>query len=175
MAEKSLWKFFPNGWIIYLRQLITCKLDQVESSPEAVIRRYFPWYVLWKISNIFTGKHLCWTLIFTKLLAFRPATLLKRDFNSRNFSCEICEIDVLREKKKLKNIDDSKFNFNAVKWSYIYIKVSAHIIENYGKNVRDPSWIKLLSQSPFTQLPAFRVSKKSERDSTITITRDEDL
>ena len=27
----------------------------------------------------FTGKHLCWSLFFTKLQVFRPATLLKRD------------------------------------------------------------------------------------------------
>ena len=27
----------------------------------------------------FTGKYLCWSLFFTKLQAFRPATLLKRD------------------------------------------------------------------------------------------------
>ena len=27
----------------------------------------------------FTGKHLCWSLFFTKLQAFRPATLLKID------------------------------------------------------------------------------------------------
>ena len=27
----------------------------------------------------FTWKHLCWSLFFTKLQAFRPATLLKRD------------------------------------------------------------------------------------------------
>ena len=25
------------------------------------------------------GKHLCWSLFFTKLKAFRPATYLKRD------------------------------------------------------------------------------------------------
>ena len=27
----------------------------------------------------FTGKHLCWSLFFTRLQAFRPAALLKRD------------------------------------------------------------------------------------------------
>ena len=27
----------------------------------------------------FTGKHLCWSLLFTKLQAFRIATLLKKD------------------------------------------------------------------------------------------------
>ena len=38
----------------------------------------------------FTGKHLCWSLFFTKLQAFRPATLLKRD-STQVFSCRICE------------------------------------------------------------------------------------
>ena len=32
-----------------------------------------------KIFANFTGKHLCWSLFFTKLQAFRPATLLKID------------------------------------------------------------------------------------------------
>ena len=27
----------------------------------------------------FTGKHLCWSLFFTNLQAFRPALLLKKD------------------------------------------------------------------------------------------------
>ena len=43
-----------------------------------------------KIAN-FTRKHLCWSLFFTKLQAFKPATSLKRDpytgvflLNSRN-------------------------------------------------------------------------------------------
>ena len=38
----------------------------------------------------FTGKQLCWSLLFIKLLAWRPATLLKRDSN-KVFSCEIYE------------------------------------------------------------------------------------
>ena len=32
-----------------------------------------------KIFSNFTGKHLCWSLFFTKFQAFRHATLLKRD------------------------------------------------------------------------------------------------
>ena len=39
----------------------------------------------------FTGKHLCWSLFFTKLQAFRPATLLKKT-PTQVFSCEIWEI-----------------------------------------------------------------------------------
>ena len=39
----------------------------------------------------FTGKHLCWSFFFTKLQAFRPATLLK-ETPTQVFSCEICEI-----------------------------------------------------------------------------------
>ena len=35
---------------------------------------------LWNY-EIFTGKQLCWSLFKTKLQAFKPATLLKRDSN----------------------------------------------------------------------------------------------
>ena len=31
------------------------------------------------------GKHLCWSLFLIKLQAFRPANLLKRDFNQDAF------------------------------------------------------------------------------------------
>ena len=34
---------------------------------------------------IFTGKHLCWGLFLLKLQAFRPLTVLKRDFNTDIF------------------------------------------------------------------------------------------
>ena len=46
------------------------------------------------------------------------------------------------------------------------MKVSAHITEDYGENVRNSGWIKLFSR--FTQL-------MSEQDSTIPITHNEDL
>ena len=38
---------------------------------------------------IFTGKHLCWSLILIK--AWRPATLWKRDFLQRYFSVNIAK------------------------------------------------------------------------------------
>ena len=34
---------------------------------------------------IFTGKHLCWSLLLIKLQAFRPEILLKRDSNVSDF------------------------------------------------------------------------------------------
>ena len=34
---------------------------------------------------IFTGKNLCWSLLLIKLLALKPATLLKSDFNTGVF------------------------------------------------------------------------------------------
>ena len=34
----------------------------------------------------FTGKHLRWSLFLTRLLAFRSATLLKRQSNTQVFS-----------------------------------------------------------------------------------------
>ena len=36
----------------------------------------------WTYLAIFTVKHLCWTLVLTKLETFRPATLLKWEFNA---------------------------------------------------------------------------------------------
>ena len=33
----------------------------------------------------FTGKHLCWSLYLITLQVFRPATLIKRDSNTRVF------------------------------------------------------------------------------------------
>ena len=44
-----------------------------------------------KYFSNFTGKHLCWSLFFTKLQTFRPATSLKRDSYTGVF-CEIWEI-----------------------------------------------------------------------------------
>ena len=41
-------------------------------------------HVLNNFAN-FTGKHLCWSLFFTKLQAFRPATPLKIDSYAGNF------------------------------------------------------------------------------------------
>ena len=38
-----------------------------------------------------TEKHLCWSLFFTKLKTFRPATFLKRD-SYTGISCQIWEI-----------------------------------------------------------------------------------
>ena len=37
-----------------------------------------------KFAN-FTGKHQCWSLFLIKLQAFRPATLLKSDYNNGVF------------------------------------------------------------------------------------------
>ena len=36
----------------------------------------------WTYLAIFTVKHLCWTLVLTKLETFRPATLLKWESNA---------------------------------------------------------------------------------------------
>ena len=38
-----------------------------------------------KSPAVFTGKHMCWSLFLIKLKAFKPATLLKRDFNAGVF------------------------------------------------------------------------------------------
>ena len=38
---------------------------------------------------IFTGKHLCWGLLFIKVATFRSLTVLKRDFNTDGEYCKI--------------------------------------------------------------------------------------
>ena len=41
--------------------------------------------IVLKYFVIFTGKHLCWSLLLIKLHAWRPPTLLKRDSNTGSF------------------------------------------------------------------------------------------
>ena len=45
--------------------------------------------------SIFTGKHLCWSFFLIQLQAWRPAILLK-ETPTQVFSCEFCEIFILR-------------------------------------------------------------------------------
>ena len=40
----------------------------------------------------FTGKHLCQSLFFNKVVGLRDATLLKKETLAQVFSCEVCEI-----------------------------------------------------------------------------------
>ena len=61
---------------------------------------------------------------------------IKGDRTIVKFSSRRKSSEVLRKKKKLKNIDGSKFDFNAEVKLYIK-KVSAHITEDYGENVRN--------------------------------------
>ena len=92
-----------------------------------------------------------------KIVIESKVTIVK--FSSRRKSSE-----VLRKKKKLKNIDGSKFDFNA--------GVKLYINESLCPYYRGLWRIKLFSH--FTQLTAFCI-KRSEWDSTISVTHDEDL
>ena len=58
--------------------IITYILTYTYNSDTAVIHKQPPEVFLNFFPN-FTGKHLCWSLFFTKLQAFRPATLLRID------------------------------------------------------------------------------------------------
>ena len=40
----------------------------------------------------FTGKHLCQSFFFNKVVALRPVTLLKKETLVQVFSCEFCEV-----------------------------------------------------------------------------------
>ena len=64
--------FFTLFIIIYLLTL-TILTQPPEQNSEAAVGD-----VLKNFAN-FTGKHLCWSLFFKKLQAFRSAALLKRD------------------------------------------------------------------------------------------------
>ena len=64
--------------IIYLLTL-TILIQSPEQNSEAAAG-----VVLKNFAN-FTEKHLCWSLFFTKLRAFRPATLLKKRLLKRCF------------------------------------------------------------------------------------------
>ena len=62
---------FIQWLLIYLHlQFWQSRRSRIHKQPPEVFLKFF--------AN-FTGKHLCWSLFFTKLQAFRPATLLKID------------------------------------------------------------------------------------------------
>ena len=65
-------------WLLYNDYLYTYLHLQFWQSRRSRIHKQPP-EVLLKFFANFTGKHLCWRLFFTKLQAFRPATLLKID------------------------------------------------------------------------------------------------
>ena len=68
---------FIQWLLIYLHlQFWHSRRSRIHKQPPEVFLKFF--------AN-FTGKHLCWSLFFTKLQAFRPATLLKIDSYSSVF------------------------------------------------------------------------------------------
>ena len=74
-ATSCYWSFidfFTLFTIIYLLALtiLTQPLEQNSEAAAGDVLKIFP---------NFTEKHLCWSLFFKKLQAFRPATLLKKD------------------------------------------------------------------------------------------------
>ena len=77
-------------WLLYNDYLYTYLHLQFWHSRRSRIHKQPPEVFLKFFAN-FTGKHLCWSLFFTKLQAFRPATLLKKT-PTQVFSCEICDI-----------------------------------------------------------------------------------
>ena len=54
-------------------------------------RRCFIQKAVLNVFAIFTGKHLCWSLLSLKLKPWRPAVLLKKT-PTEVFYCEYCEI-----------------------------------------------------------------------------------
>ena len=88
---------------------------------------------------IFTGKQLCWSLYLKKLKPFRPASLLKRDFNIGVFQC-ILPIFIYVEKHLRTAASDysftlvihlfstvSLYNYKGKPWSFMVKKMFIEI------------------------------------------------
>ena len=75
-ATLSYWSYIDFYTLITYNCILTytCNSDTVTGA-EFISNR---WSVIKNLAN-FTGKHLCWSLFFTKLQVFRPGTLLRRD------------------------------------------------------------------------------------------------
>ena len=71
-------------WLLYNVYLYTYLHLQFWQSRRSRIDKQPPEVFLNFFAN-FTGMHLCWSLFFTKLQAFRPAKLLKIDSYTRVF------------------------------------------------------------------------------------------
>ena len=63
-----------------------CSAEYSEAANKGVLHKK----VFLKISQI-SQENTWWSLFLLKLLGFRPATLLKKRFQHKVFSCEICE------------------------------------------------------------------------------------
>ena len=71
-ASSCYWSYIDFYTFITYNYILTILAQPPERKSQAATGEVLPF------AN-FTGKHLCWSLLFTKLLAFRAATLLKKD------------------------------------------------------------------------------------------------
>ena len=97
---------------------------------------------------------------------------IKGDRTIVKFSSRRKSSKVLRKKKKLKNIDSSKFDFNAGVKLYINESLCPYYRGLWGKCKK--LWLDKVIFSFYTINGILRI-KKSERDSAIPITHDEGL
>ena len=88
------------------------------------------------------------------------------------FSSRRKSSDILHNKKKLKNIDGSKFDFNAGVKLYINESLCPYYRGLWGKCKK--LWLDKVIFSFYTINGILRI-KKCERDRAIPITHDEDL
>ena len=77
-----------SSYVAKVTELGNCISIQWVHSSEAATRGVLYKKGVFKNFWIFTGKHLCWSLLLIKLQALRPAAVLKRD----STTCEYCEI-----------------------------------------------------------------------------------
>ena len=90
-------------WLLYIDYLwlYTYLHLQFWHSRPNKIRKQPPELFLKKFAN-FTGKHLCWSIFFTNMQTFRPATLLKRDSYTGVFLWNLrnCEEHLFRKRSE---------------------------------------------------------------------------
>ena len=90
-CKKLYLRCFSGSWIcLRLSSLETSVFFCYFFHFESIKVRSSRWQMYFKIEvfknfAIFTGKHMCWSLFVMKLLAYKPANLLKRDSNTSIF------------------------------------------------------------------------------------------
>ena len=87
-SVEAYWEKTVRNEVLSLSEIPeTCILKSFMYFIKAVAPRCFVKKVFLKDLTKFTGKHLCWSLLFNKVAGLRPPTLLKKPL-TQMFSCE---------------------------------------------------------------------------------------
>ena len=101
-----------------------------ETNRSSLSQMFFKISVLKNFAN-FIGKHQYWSIFLTKLLAWRPATLLKKETPTQVFSCEICKIFIIYFIYSLFIVTNKTTVYN--KNSHVYIHANWRQLPNVEK------------------------------------------